>query len=56
MKRTPNWLDLDLKGKCGTCSYYVQLVQEEQHTARGHCSLRNNLYKQRTETCKKYKN
>ena len=53
MKRTPNWIELDLKGKCGTCSHYVQLVQKTQQTARGKCSLRNKS-KQRSDKCQKY--
>lgn len=52
--KTPNWRELDLAGKCGSCRHYGQWIVKGQETARGGCGIKNNLYKQRTETCKKY--
>lgn len=46
---------MDLGGKCGTCRHYKQLITDDVLTARGHCLIKNKRYKQRTETCKKYK-
>jgi hypothetical protein len=54
MKRTPNWKnDADLTDKCGSCKYYQPFIKKDSLTAREHCRLRNNTYKQRTDSCLK---
>ncbi len=54
-KRTPNWkLDIDLTNKCGSCKHYKSVYKKGLLTAHGNCRLRNNGYKQRTDSCLKY--
>ena len=55
VRRTPNWKSLFLDGHCWTCAYYGPIFKGEKLTARGRCLIKNNMYKQRTETCLKYK-
>lgn len=53
-----------LQGKCATCKHYNPLIKKlygiETLHARGNCSIHKyketntNVYKQRTETCKKW--
>lgn len=52
--KTPNWQNLNLENQCGVCIYYLQRIVEEKETARGNCEL-SGKYKQRTESCLKYK-
>lgn len=55
MRQTPNWkTDIDLINKCGSCKQYEPYIKKEVLTARGHCTLRKNTYRQRTESCLKY--
>lgn len=53
--KTPNWKpNIDLIGRCGSCQHYKPYIKGEMLTARGHCQLKGNTYKQRTESCLKY--
>lgn len=55
MQRTPNWKhDIYLTNKCGDCEHYAMFIKKGQVTARGTCLLKNK-YKQRTESCKEFK-
>ncbi len=53
-----------LEGKCATCKHYIPLIKKIYGIvtlcSRGKCSIRKykdgwNVYKQRTETCIKWK-
>lgn len=53
----------ELVGNCATCKHYQPLIKEwhgiKTKFARGGCSIRKykdggNIYKSRTETCKKW--
>lgn len=56
--------NIDISNKCGNCKYYNPVIKIdktgiETQFARGSCSIRfykngGNVYKQRTETCKKF--
>lgn len=52
---TPNWKELKLEKQCGVCSYYKQRIVKGKLTARGNCMLKNGVYKQRTDSCLKFK-
>lgn len=55
METTPNWkAGIDLSLKCGACKYYEPFIKKGTLTARGRCTLKA-VYKQRGETCLKYK-
>lgn len=55
MKTTPNWKpDINLSDKCGSCKHYEPYINNDLLTARGHCLIRNNSYRQRTDKCLKY--
>lgn len=51
--------ELDLNNKCGTCKNYKALIKKdlrmgfEVNYCHGTCKIKH-MYKQRTETCKKY--
>ena len=54
MQQTPNWKNgMVLENKCGSCTYYQQLIKNGFQTARGHCT-RTAKYKQRSDSCLKY--
>ena len=48
----------DAIGKCDKCIHYKPLIKDlygrKTMMCRGRCEF-NNMYKQRTETCKKFK-
>jgi len=56
--------ELNIVNKCGSCKHYKPLIKVdrtgiETEFARGSCKISfykngSNVYKQRTETCKKY--
>lgn len=55
LQRTPNWkYDIDLTNKCAICEHYAVFIKKGKVTARGTCLLKNE-YKQRTESCKDFK-
>jgi hypothetical protein len=53
MNKTPNWKNLNLNRKCGSCKYYNAFIKDDALTARGTCVLKK-VYKMRTESCLKY--
>lgn len=52
--KTPNWKPIELNNQCGICTHYIPKLKENVRTARGNCQL-TGKYKQRTESCKKFK-
>lgn len=51
--------DIDTNGKCDKCKYYRPVIKIDRDGefivfARGRCNI-TGRYKQRTETCKKFK-
>ena len=54
MNSTPNWKELKLNNQCGICIYYKPWTINEKLAARGTCTF-TDVYKQRTETCRKFK-